>query len=228
MIKINLLPIESFRQTASGQLSVTIFAIFMAGAMIGLYFFKMSIMDTNLEAFRTNRDQLNTRLNALKTTSAEAKKETDDFVAQLVKVDAIADLEERRRDQTRLLLAIQGQIINQASWLTSLNHNGSVLTVRGLALDNEVVAAFLSRLEGLGLLSNVELVRAARDSVINNIRLVTFEIRANTSFPPATLTSAGLPEANFPSEETIGKIVNAAAPELMAKLQRYKNAAKAL
>ncbi|MDR3154803.1 MAG: PilN domain-containing protein [Deltaproteobacteria bacterium] len=225
MIKINLLPIESFRQTASGQLSVTIFAFVMVAAGIGLFLFKTAVMDTKISSLETERDSQNAALQRLKGQSQEALRNTTQFATQLIQADAIAELEERRRDQTRLLDSLAREVINQASWLTSFTHEKGVLTVRGMATDHEVVATFLSKLEKSERLRNVVLIRAARDTTINNVRLVTFEIRADTAFPPASLMEEGLPEVNLPAREQIIQLVAAAAPTLGENLAKSREAA---
>ncbi|MDR2612424.1 MAG: PilN domain-containing protein [Deltaproteobacteria bacterium] len=222
MIKINLLPIEAFRQAASGQLSVTIFAFVMVACGVGLFLYKTAMMDTKITALRAERDAQSARYETLKKDAEEALKETTQFTAQLIKADAIAELEERRRDQTRLLDSIANEVINQASWLTSVSHEKGLVPIRGMATDHEVVAAYLSKLERLPILKNVDLIRAARDTTINNIRLVTFEIRGETAFPPASLMEAGLTEVNLPAREEIVRLVSAAAPTLGDNLSKSR------
>jgi Tfp pilus assembly protein PilN len=228
LIKINLLPIESFKQATSGKLSVSIFVVVVVAVGIGLYFFDLLIMDSTLAKLNTSKTTQTAKLNEMKTQATLALKQTTSFVKEMVQVTAVSELEERRRDQTRLFMAIAGQMINQASWLTDVTHENGTLTIKGRATDHEVVAAFLDRLEQLSLLTNVALQRAARDQVLNNVRLVSFEIKATTVFPEPTLMSGGLPEVNLPPSKAISDLVSIAAPDLVAKLQRNKELAKML
>jgi hypothetical protein len=115
-------------------------------------------------------------------------------------------------------------MINQASWLTGLSHQRGVLTIQGLATDHEVVAAFLSKLERLPLLSNPELIRAVQDKTINGVRLVTFEIRGSTVFPQSSLMAEGLPDVDLPGREDITKLVSSAAPGLGESLTKSREA----
>jgi Tfp pilus assembly protein PilN len=226
MIKINLLPIESFRQSASGQLSVTIFAFVIIGAAVVLYLFKSFVMDPEVSALETSRNALSSEMDGLKTQSATALKQTADFTSRLIQADSISELEERRRDQTRLFNSLAGEVINQASWITTVTHQNGILTLRGMATDHEVVAAFLSNLEKNALLKNVDLIRAARDTTINNVRLVTFEIRGETVFPDSSLMENGLPDVDVPPREEITRKVSAAAPSLGETLAQSRGDGK--
>ncbi|MDR1314574.1 MAG: PilN domain-containing protein [Deltaproteobacteria bacterium] len=214
MIKINLLPIEAFRQSASGQLSVTIFAFVMVALGIALFLFKTTMMDSKVNDLTTQRDSQNVALEALKKDSEEALKQTTEFTTQLIQAGAIAELEERRRDQTRLFNSIAGEVLNQASWLTSFAHDKGVVTIRGMATDHEVVASFLDNLERSPILTDIDLIRAARDTTINNVSLVTFEIKGGTVFPAASLMENGLPDVDLPGRDEITTLVASAAPSL--------------
>ncbi|MDR2340673.1 MAG: PilN domain-containing protein [Deltaproteobacteria bacterium] len=218
MIKINLLPLESFKQTATGQLSVTIFAFVMLALGIVLYLFKAFIMDAELTKLGEQKDELTKQLNQLKQSSTLALKQTTDFVDQFKQVSVISELEERRRDQTRLFNSIAGEVINQASWLTSLNHTNKLLTLRGMAIDLQVVADFHLRLEQNPYLSNVKLVRSEETS-INNVALFTFDFIAETHFESPTLLKDGLEGINLPPREKLVQLVAAAAPNLAKTLQ---------
>ncbi|MDR1041244.1 MAG: PilN domain-containing protein [Deltaproteobacteria bacterium] len=227
MIKINLLPIEAFRQSASGQLSVTIFAFVMVALGIVLFLFKSTVMDTKVNKLTGERDALSTQLASMKKESEEALRQTTQFTTQLIQADAIAELEERRRDQTRLFNALAGDVVNQASWLTALTHQKGVITVRGMATDHEVVASFLDNLEKSPLLADIDLIRAARDTTINSVSLVTFEIRGGTVFPAASLMEQGLPDVDLPARDEITKLVSAAAPTLGETLVKSREEATA-
>jgi Tfp pilus assembly protein PilN len=219
MIKINLLPLESFKQTATGQLSVTIFAFVVLAVGIALYLAKSFFMDVQINSLQEEKAQLSTKLNQLKTSSTQALKQTTEFVAQFKQVSVISELEERRRDQTRLFNSIAGEMINQASWLTSLNHTNRVLTIKGMAIDLQVVADFHLRLEQNPYLSNVKLVRSEETS-INGIPLFTFDFVAETHFGGATLLKDGLEGIELPPQEKLIQLVNVAAPNLAKTLEQ--------
>jgi Tfp pilus assembly protein PilN len=228
VIRINLLPLESFRQTASGQLSVTIFAVVMILAGFLLYMVNTMFMTPAAEALESAKTAQQSKLGQMKSEAAEALKQTTSFVEQLVQVAAISELEERRRDQARLFMALAAQVNNQTSWLLGLTHSNGDLSIKGMATDHETVANFLGRLEQLPLLTNVELRQAAGDQVINEVKLVTFDINAKTIFPGSTLLDVGLPEVNLPDLETVRNLITVASPDLAPFLDRNKQIARAI
>ncbi|MDR1165791.1 MAG: PilN domain-containing protein [Deltaproteobacteria bacterium] len=228
MIKINLLPLESFKQSASGQLSVTIFAFVIVALGILLYFFKGMVMDPAVAALEKEKTDQTAKLQQLKAEGAQALQRTNGLVTQLIQISAIAELEERRRDQTRLFSSLAEQVFNQTSWLTAVNHSArSVLTLRGLATDQEVVAAFLNNLEHNPLLSNVVLNRMARDVAINNIFLFSFDIQAETRFAPPSLMASGIPGVEVAPEE-FTRLITIAAPTLASQLTVTQSAPQTL
>jgi Tfp pilus assembly protein PilN len=228
LIRINLLPLESFRQTASGQLSVTIFMVTLVLVGFMLYMLNTMIMGPAAEVLEAAKASQQSKLSQMQAESAEALKQTTSFVEQLVQVAAISELEERRRDQARLFMALAAQVNNQTTWLTACSHVSGNLVIQGMATDHESVANLLGRLEQLPLLANVELQQAAGGQVINTVKLVTFSITAQTVFNAPTLLEAGLPEVSLPSLETIKGIVSVASPGLAPALDRNKNIAKAI
>ncbi|MDR2199933.1 MAG: PilN domain-containing protein [Deltaproteobacteria bacterium] len=218
MIKINLLPLESFKQTATGQLSVTIFVFVLLAAGLGLYLFKSFVMDAEINKLTDEKTKLTQDLAQLKTTSTKALEQTTEFVNQFKQVAVISELEERRRDQTRLFDSVAHEMINQASWLTSLNHANKVLTIKGMAIDLQVVADFHMRLEQNPHLSNVKLVRSEETS-INGVTLFTFDFIADTHFDSPTLLKDGLASIELPPREKLVQMVTVAAPNLAETLQ---------
>ncbi|MDR1086535.1 MAG: PilN domain-containing protein [Deltaproteobacteria bacterium] len=219
MIQINLLPLESFRQTYSGRLLVSIFGFAMVALGILLYFYYNMVMAPNLDKQSAAERQETTELNRLKAENAVSLKQTTSFVEEMNKVNIISELEERRRDQARLFMGVADQVINQASWLVSCSHDNGLVKIKGLAIDHEVVANFLSRLQSLPMLQNVDLLRAAEDTVINGVPLVSFDISANTVFGAPSLLTDGLPSESLPPQEKLIKMVTLAAPGLADALK---------
>jgi Tfp pilus assembly protein PilN len=219
MIEINLLPLESFRQKSSGQRLVAIFSVSMILLAAVLFTYYSIFMGPSIEELEKAQQSATQELNKAKGQTNAALKKTTDVVADMVKVSFISELEERRRDQARLLMGVADEVINEVSWLVSCSHDKGVVRVKGMATDHEVVAKFLSNLQGLPILQNVELLRAAEDTIINGIGLVSFEISANTVFGESSLMTAGLPSEALPPKETLIKMVTLAAPNLAEALK---------
>ncbi|MDR2302572.1 MAG: PilN domain-containing protein [Deltaproteobacteria bacterium] len=228
MIKINLLPLESFKQTATGQMAVGIFAvcvIMLAGALYAFNFMYMSPKKNNLVS---QKNTITDKVNVVKAQSTKAMAQTETFVDQLIQIGVILTLEERRRDQTRLFMAMANEVNNQTSWLVNMVHSKNTLTVKGMAIDNPTVSVLLSRLHDQPLLGNVKLQQIVGTNNANGLPLVAFDLTAETTFPPLTVIEQGLPEVELPDAMQLQKLVNAISPDLAKKLEQQQPDAKAL
>lgn len=112
-------------------------------------------------------------------------------------IDTILKLENSRRGPVKVLMEISARIPKKRAWLTELKQTDSLLTIRGVAMDNETIAEFMSNLEGPepapvkepaaegeesaedmeppNIFQNIELVRSAQE-IQESLRLKGFSI----------------------------------------------------
>ena len=221
MITINLLPISAFREQFRGKIFLASLGLFLLIAIVALFSIKTNIMDDNIATLTSQRQSQQSRLDALKRQVTEADKVTADTVKHWQQLMAVIDLEERRRDQTRLLVEMDKLLPKENAWLLSLNHDAGVLSIEGISTDKETVSQFLTRLENAAYIDrqSVNLVDIAQNMVINNIKLTKFRIKANTVFPQPAIIKEGLPEYGLPTREQFLKVVEAAAPTLVKNIK---------
>ncbi len=152
---------------------------------------------------------------------AEANVITTDTVRQWKQLNSIVDLEERRRDQTRLLVEIDKLVPKTNAWLLSFKHENGIVVLEGISTDKDTVSEFHTRLENAEYIirQSVTLVEITQNMVINGIKLTRFRITAGTTFPQPTVIEDGLPEYGLPSQETFLKVVGNAAPNLVQDIQ---------
>jgi Tfp pilus assembly protein PilN len=228
MIKINLLPLESFKQTATGQMAVGIFVaclVLLAGA---LYAFNMMYMAPKKANLISQKNSINDRVNAVKAQTTKAMARTENFVEQLIQIGVILTLEERRRDQARLFMALANEVNNQTSWLVNMAHQKNTLTIKGMAIDNPTVSVLLSRLDNQALTTNVKLQQVVGTNNANGLPLVAFDLTADTDFPPLTVVEKGLPEVELPQAAELQKLISAISPDLAKKLEQQPSGTKTL
>ncbi|MDR2142683.1 MAG: PilN domain-containing protein [Deltaproteobacteria bacterium] len=219
MIQINLLPLEAFRQTSSGRMLVGVFAVTMIGLVAALFVYYSMFMGPEVESLTAAQQAADGALKAAQGKKKVAEQKAKNFVADMVKVSVISDLEERRRDQARLLMAIASQVSNKTSWLVSCSHDKGMVRIRGMAIDHEEVAELLERLQKVPILQDVVLLQTAEDQVINGVNLVSFEFAGSTTFPVSSLMTAGLPSESLPPKEVLVKMVTLASPSLAEALK---------
>lgn len=217
MITINLLPIGTFREKYKGRVFLAAYGICLAIALIGLISVKVNVLDEKLETLTIEQKWLQDRFNTLKRQVEAADKKTKQTYRQWQQLVAIVELEERRRDQTRLLVEVEKMVPTDSSWLLSLEHKNGVMLLEGLSKDKEVVSQLLTRLEGATYIDrpSVTLMEIAQNVVINNIKLTKFKIRAGTKFPQPDVVTKGLPDFGLPPQDDFKKIISEAAPDLI-------------
>jgi Tfp pilus assembly protein PilN len=227
MIKINLLPLESFRQTASGQMAVSIFVVCMLLLVGSLYAFNIMYMSPKKDSLVKSKNDITAKVEAVKAASTKAMEQTTEFVDKVIKVSTILYLEERRRDQPKLFMNLTNEINNQTSWLVSMNHAKNVLTLKGMAIDNPTVSTLLSRLQSSPFMKNVELLQVVGANS-NGMPLVSFDIKAETVFEDSTLVKQGLAEVQLPDADQLRATVSNISPDLAKSLEREEQTAKAI
>lgn len=217
MITINLLPIGAFKEKYKGRVFLAAYGICLAIAMIALVSVKTNVLDDNIERLTNDQRVQDERLAVVKRQVDEADKKTKQTYRQWEQLVAIVELEERRRDQTRILVEVENLVPKDSAWLLSLSHDKGTLSLEGISKDKEVVSQFLTRLEGATYIdrSSVTLMEIAQNMVINNIKLTRFRIRALTTFPEPDILVKGLPDYGLPSQEDFLKTIKEAAPDLV-------------
>lgn len=220
MITINLLPIGAFKEKYKGRVFLAAYGICLAIALIALVSVKTNVLDGNIERLTSDQRVQDERLAVVKRQVDEAGKKTKHTYRHWEQLVAIVELEERRRDQTRILVEVENLVPKDSAWLLSLNHDNGTLSLQGISKDKEVVSQFLTRLEGATYIdrSSVTLMEIAQNMNINNIRLTRFSIRAQTTFPEPDVLAKGLPDYGLPSQEDFLKTVKEAAPDLVKNL----------
>ena len=222
MITINLLPIGSFKAKYKGRVFIIGYALAMVIAAAALFSVKANVMDSSLETLKADIQTKTTALTNVQGQVTEAAKVTTDTFKKWQQLNAIIELEERRRDQTRLLVEIEELLPKTNAWLVSLKHDKGQLSLQGISTDKETVSQFLTRLEGATYIerNSVTLVDITQNLVINGIKLTSFRINARTVFPDPAIISDGLPEFGLLSQAEFIKVVEAAAPNLVANIKQ--------
>jgi type IV pilus assembly protein PilN len=130
------------------------------------------------------------------TSLEETRKQVERFEKERKdieqKLNVIAQLESARSGPVRLMDELASRIPERL-WLNSMTAKGGVLSLKGLSLDAEIVAAFLTGLEESPLLSRVELLETKLEE-IEGLKLNTFQIKGQYPYvQPAPETQPPAP-----------------------------------
>jgi Tfp pilus assembly protein PilN len=220
MININLLPVADLQQQFQGRVFLVGYGLFLVLAAVVLFGVKTHVMDATLARLAGERSRLTNSLNEARKKAAAAEEATYSTVMRWKQLAAILELEERRRDQTRLLVEIEELLPKTNAWLVGLTHQGGLMSLEGIATDKETVSQFLTNLDNAAYIdrASVTLVQISQDLVINGIKLTKFSLNARTNFPSPTILDTGLPEFGLPSRDEMIKAVRNVDEKLAADL----------
>jgi len=218
MITINLLPIGALKEKSKGRVFLAAYSIAMLIAVVALFSVKTNVMDGTLASLKVDQTSQQKRLTELQKQVTDAKGVTTKTFQQWQQLTAIMELEERRRDQTRLLVELEELLPKSDAWFLTLSHDKGLLTLEGISRDKETVSQFLKKMENASYIDRqtVYLLEIAQNMVINGIKLTKFKVTARTVFPYPQVINEGLPDFGLPSKEEFFKAVEAVAPDLVA------------
>lgn len=219
MIAINLLPLDAWRERARGRARLIAWGVWglaITAALAGLH----QLLNRDLAGLAAESLARQGELAVLEERVTEARLITADTVREWEKLMAVLELEERRRDQARLLLEVEKVLPKDQAWLLSLSHERGVLRLEGLATDPEAVDRFLARLGNAAHLDrdSVQLTGLRPRPTGGQSRLTEFSIKARTVFSRPSLADRGLPNYGWPGRADFVARVAAVDPRVAERL----------
>jgi type IV pilus assembly protein PilN len=181
MLEINLLPLREARRRADlrQQLMQLVLVLLLTAGAIGLVHSRMQDevavatarvqqMDNDIRQFQPQLDQV-----------AKFRKKKAGLEKKL---DVIEGLDRARTGPVRVLSELAERTPDRL-WLTSLEADGSTLSMKGQSLDNELVAAFLRGLSESPYFQDVDLDGTQLEER-GELKLVSFGVRASMVHKP--------------------------------------------
>lgn len=183
MMEINLLPHREARRAADLRetAAVLVLGLILTG---GVIFVAHEGVKSDLEAAESNVAQLQADIERyapqkqMVSEFKERKKQLQN------KLDIIKNLEAARSGPVRILDELSARVPERL-WLTSIKTKGQGIQLEGQSLDTGVVADFLRGLNASPYFENVDLDKTSGGRVVEGVRLVNFEIRADMTSPSA-------------------------------------------
>ncbi|MDH3974799.1 MAG: PilN domain-containing protein [Deltaproteobacteria bacterium] len=173
MVKINLLPVRAAakRESLRAQAMIAVLMLIALFALIG--FLHMSItgkIDGLNEDIKRTQAEL-TRLNKIKA-KVDKFKANSKMLAK--KLDVIKKLNYGRTDGVKLMDELSN-VIPEGLWLESLKGGKKGLTLQGISLDHDAVAAFMTRMEKSDYFTNIKL-KSTKKKVIAGENVHQFDL----------------------------------------------------
>jgi type IV pilus assembly protein PilN len=179
MIRINLLPFRAARtkENVRRQASVFFLLIILLIVAMGAFAIHLNLWESNeKDRVRTIKTELDKYTQKAKEVDAINKE--NEILQQ--KINIINDLEKVRKEPIQLFESLTEVFIEERMWLTNYQLKNKSLVLKGVALDEITVADFTKRLQNSVLYTDVVL-KFLKQSVVNNIKMQSFEISATVA-----------------------------------------------
>jgi len=183
MIEINLLPVREARRAADlrQQVMQLLFMLLIVGGVIGFVHSEMrekiSVGNARVAQMQRDIDQFKPQLEqvaAFRTKKAKLEK----------KIDVIDELDRARSGPVRVMNELAMRTPERL-WLKSVKTTGGTIQLKGLSLDNELVAVFLRGLSDSEYFDAVDLDGTKLEGGKGNLKVVSFGIQAELVSPSA-------------------------------------------
>ena len=188
MMKINLLPHREARRAADLRETVAVLILGLVVICGGVFFVDkgvksdLAMAEANVTQLQADIDRYKPQQKLVESFKKQKKQLQD-------KLDIIGSLEAARNGPVRVLDELTSQVPDRL-WLTAIMTKGKGIKLEGQSLDTGVVADFLRGLNSSPYFTNVDLDKTAGGKVVDGIRLVSFEIRADMQTPVAKADDA--------------------------------------
>ncbi|MBI5063311.1 MAG: PilN domain-containing protein [Desulfatitalea sp.] len=157
MIRINLLPYRAARKKENIRFQLNVFIGSIVFALLAVFWYNSmlngSISDLNGE-IATTREQV-TKYQAINKEIEEIKKT---LAVIEKKIEVITSLERDRKAPVQNLDSIYQLLVEKRMWYSQIEEKGDSFKISGVAIDNQTVADYMTRIEKSERFQNVRLV----------------------------------------------------------------------
>jgi type IV pilus assembly protein PilN len=185
MIRINLLPVRAARkkENVRRQVSVFLLTVFFGICVMAYLAFNQS---RSISAMQEDIEVAQKELAELEVINKQIKELKDKLAKIEAKMDVIQTLESNRTGAVRVMDLLTTLIIPQKMWLSSLTETSGQMVLQGMAVDNQTVADFMTRLDMSPFFDQVSLVTTKLTPMGPENKFMSFNIncRALALQPP--------------------------------------------
>ncbi len=156
MIKINLLPFRTARkkENVRRQSSILFFSLFLVFILLVYFNIKLS---GQVKEIKSKVETAKSETEKYEKINKEITEIKGKLEILNTKMDVIKTLESNRYEPVRLMAAMTNLVVPKRMWFVSFDEKGNAVNISGVAIDNQTVADFMTRLESSKLFETVDL-----------------------------------------------------------------------
>jgi type IV pilus assembly protein PilN len=156
MIRINLLPVRAAKKKEAVQRHLALFAIGLV-LVLGAFLVMYKIKDNALAGVEQQNSRLEAEIANLKKIIGEVEVYKEQEVLLEKKLEVIRTLKANKIGPVHMLDQLATRIPEKL-WLSTLQESSKKVTLKGVSINNEVIATFMSRMEESDYFAEVYLV----------------------------------------------------------------------
>lgn len=156
MIRINLLPFRAARKRENIRRQVSIYGLTVLFFIVVMGYFSWQLTN-EIAGLQEEEKRLRVKLAEHRETIKRVNELNKRIKEIKTKLEVIGDLEKNKTGPVHLLDEVSMAVPKDQLWLTSLKESQGILTLKGTAKDNEVVALFMTNLERSKYIQAVDL-----------------------------------------------------------------------
>lgn len=179
MIRINLLPYRAARKKENIRFQVNVYlgSIFLVGLAIFWYNLALSNSIKGLQTkIQDTKDQV-AKYEKINQEIAEIK---NNLAVLEKKIEVIESLERDRKAPVQNLDSLYHLLVEKRMWYTKIEEKGTAFEVDGVAVDNQTVADYMTRVESSERFEQVKLAEVKQVHIKDQgLDLKEFNVRFN-------------------------------------------------
>jgi len=186
MIRINLLPYRAARSKENIRRQVSVFGLSIVLLLIVLWVIN-SFLAGQVKAYAEDLNDLKQEVKRFEEKAQQVEAIKKKLADLNKKIEIVKQLKAHREAPPQLLAEMTEMVVPDRMQLTSFESQDATVSLEGLAMDNETVAVFMTRLERSPRFSNVTLKSAKQERKYNidmkNFQIVCQKASANQPTP---------------------------------------------
>ena len=191
MIRINLLPYRAARKKENIRIQVNVFfgSVLIVCLLVFLYYSHLNSQIKRLTADINQTKIQVAKYQKINKEIAEIKKKLELLDR---KIQVIESLDRDRKAPVQTLDSLYKLLVEKRMWYTEIEEKGNSIKISGIALDNQTVADYMTRLEKSEEFQNVRLAAIKQYQMKErSLSLKQFDVNFEKKAEPSKKTPGG-------------------------------------
>ena len=191
MIRINLLPYRAARKKENIRIQVNVFfgSVLIVCLLVFLYYSHLNSQIKRLTADINQTKIQVAKYQKINKEIAEIKKKLELLDR---KIQVIESLDRDRKAPVQTLDSLYKLLVEKRMWYTEIEEKGNSIKISGIALDNQTVADYMTRLEKSEEFQNVRLAAIKQYQMKErSLSLKQFDVNFEKKVEPSKKTPGG-------------------------------------